>query len=275
MRSVCSVCKNPACHRAFRHERAGAQYCSVKCRVAVHRFQQKPSPPTSWLGDDERFSATTRSRNADGTPALSSADLAARLVELARKADGGKPKTGRRFYYLALSYGYILPDMSATVEGKKSRDAAYDRITNVLGKLRRTGKLSWDAVLDLTRELVEWQVYASPREARATLLRRYSEDRWLGQPGYPILIVEKDTLEPVCKPMASIWQMPSPHRAATARSHCSMMLPRCSIGAMPKRDNSSPSFSSATTTPAASTNGRGRKRWTISAWCIPGLCASD
>jgi hypothetical protein len=110
--------------------------------------------------------------------------------------------------------------MGATVEGKKSRDAAYDRITNVLGKLRRTGRLSWAAVLDLTRELVEWQTYASPREARAVLRRRYNEDRWLGQPGYPILMVEKDTLEPVCKPMASSWQMPF----ASSRGYGSLTL---------------------------------------------------
>jgi hypothetical protein len=51
------------------------------------------------------------------------AELAERLCEIADEADDGDPKTGRRFYYVALSYGYIQPDMSATDEGKKSRDA--------------------------------------------------------------------------------------------------------------------------------------------------------
>jgi hypothetical protein len=63
-------------------------------------------------------------------------------------------------------------------------------------------------VLDLTRELDEWQTYRSPREARAAMRRRYQEDRWLGQKFYPILIVEKDTMEPVCRPIAQRWQMP-------------------------------------------------------------------
>ena len=48
----------------------------------------------------------------------------------------------------------------------------------------------------------------------------YDEDRWLGQPVFPILIVEKDTMEPVCKPMASRWQMPF----ASSRGYGSLPL---------------------------------------------------
>jgi hypothetical protein len=131
-----------------------------------------------------------------------------------------EPKTGRRFYYLALSYGYVQPDMSDTPEGKKSRDAAYSRVTTVLGKLRRVGRLDWSAVLDLTRELVNWQTYDSLRAARARMRRTYDEDRWLGQRTYPILIVEKDTMEPGCRPMASAWQMPF----ASSRGYGSLTL---------------------------------------------------
>jgi hypothetical protein len=82
------------------------------------------------------------------------------------------------------------------------------------------GRLAWDAVLDLTRELDQWQTYESPRQARAATRRRYDEDRWLGQPHFPILIVEKDTLEPVCRPMASRWQMPF----ASSRGYGSLTL---------------------------------------------------
>jgi hypothetical protein len=163
---------------------------------------------------------TSRAFNADGTPALSNEELGQHLLEIAKRDDDGKPKTGRRYYYLALSHGYIQPNMSASPEGKKSRDAAYDRITRVLGVLRKADKLSWDMVLDLTRELDQWQTYESPREARAALRERYDEDRWLGQPFYPILIVEKDTMEPVCQPMAQRWQMPF----ASSRGYGSLKL---------------------------------------------------
>jgi hypothetical protein len=33
--------------------------------------------------------------------------------------------------------------------------------------------------------------------------RNYEEDRWLGQKYFPVLIVEKDTLEPICQPIAT------------------------------------------------------------------------
>ena len=46
--------------------------------------------------------------------------------------------------------------------------------------------------------------------------RQYEEDRWLGQKFYPVLIVEKDTLEPI----ASRWQMPF----ASSRGYSSLKL---------------------------------------------------
>lgn len=63
--------------------------------------------------------------------------------------DDGQPKTGRRYYYLALSHGYIQPDMSATEAAQKSRKAAYNRVTKVLGVLRMSWQLDWEMVLDL------------------------------------------------------------------------------------------------------------------------------
>jgi hypothetical protein len=151
---------------------------------------------------------------------LSDAELGEHLILIARSADDGVAKTGRRFYYLVLSHGYIVPDMSATDAGKQSRDAAYGRVTRILGMLRKNRLLPWEAVLDLTREVVEWQVYSSPREARALLRKHYDEDRWLGQPYYPILVVEKDTLEPITQPIAFRWQMPF----ASSRGYSSLRL---------------------------------------------------
>jgi hypothetical protein len=187
------------------------------------------------------------------------AELAERLVEIAAKDDDGNPKTGRRFYYLALSHGHIKPDMSDTPEAKRSREAARKRVTDILGGLRRQGRLSWNMVLDLTRELDEWQTYASPRDARASLRRRYEEDRWLGQPQYPILVVEKDTMEPVCKPLASHWQMPF----ASSRGYSSLKLQHDVAEMLERRraqtGQSAIAISCRISTPAVSTySARGR-----------------
>jgi hypothetical protein len=110
--------------------------------------------------------------------------------------------------------------MGASDEANRAREKAYKLVTDVLSTLRMSGELDWDMVIDLTRELDEWQVYGSPREARADMRRGYDEDRWLGQTFYPILLVEKDTPEPVCKPMAMRWQMPF----ASSRGYSSLRL---------------------------------------------------
>jgi hypothetical protein len=213
-----TTCKH--CHKTFRPIRAGAQFCSGRCRTAAYRDRQKPPPFVQWEAEAPELPTISRTRNADGTRAMSKDKLGERLLEIAEHGDDGEPKTGRRYYYLALSYGYIKPDMSDTKEGAKSRNAAYKRITDVLGTLRLQGRLGWDMVLDLTRELDEWLIYGSPREAKAALRQSYDEDRWQGQSFYPILIVEKDTLEPVCKPMAMKWQMPF----ASSRGYGSLTL---------------------------------------------------
>jgi hypothetical protein len=55
--------------------------------------------------------------------------------------------------------------MSDSPEAKRSRDSAYTRVTSILGKLRKAGSLDWDTVLDLTRDLDQWQTFRSLRWA--------------------------------------------------------------------------------------------------------------
>jgi hypothetical protein len=209
------VCRQ--CHTPFAATRADATFCSSKCRVAAHRRRHVEPPwPTQWVDAAPALSERKPRKAGD----LTRAELGRKLVEIAEEEDGGAPKTGRRFYYLALSHGYVRPDMSATEEGKKSRESAYKKITDILGVLRMNDDLGWDAVLDLTREIDERLTYDSPREAREVMRRSYNEDRWLGQSAYPIHIVEKDTMEPICQPIARQWQMPF----ASSRGYSSLNL---------------------------------------------------
>ena len=194
----------------------------VRCVVHVAR----------WIGKTKKLRTWTPSNTE-----LPNAELAERLVRLSIEADAPTdengeqlrdknkkliitPKTGRRFFYVALSHGYIKPDMGATKKAKASRDAAYDRVTSILGELRKRGEIGWGDVLDLTRELDKPLMFNSHREAREVIRSRYDEDRWIGQPYYPMLIVEKDTLEPICKPMAERWQLPF----ASSRGYSSLTL---------------------------------------------------
>src|SRR5262249_47449534 len=82
----------------FVPQRAGALYCSGRCRTAAHRRRHASLPITFWQGKEPQFStAPSRARNYDGTPALSRGELAERLLKLTREGHNGEPKTGRRY----------------------------------------------------------------------------------------------------------------------------------------------------------------------------------
>ena len=87
-----------------------------------------------------------------------------------------------------------------------------------------------------------------------------------GSGSIPILIVEKDTLEPVCQPMAQRWQMPF----ASSRGYSSLKLQH-DVAEMLRHRHArtgqrASSTSSAISIPAGSTcNGHGRRPWRTSA----------
>jgi hypothetical protein len=176
-------------------------------KIKQHRLKLRSPPVTGWEGDPLRLPINSRVHNADGSLALSQSEHSEQLLELAHVADGGTPKTARRFYYLALLHGYIRLDMGASDAAAKARTKAYKRITDVLVALQLNGRLAWDAVLELTHEIAEPLTFRDPRDAQQWLRGIYDEDRWLGQPFYPLLIVEKDTMEPICRPLARRWQI--------------------------------------------------------------------
>ena len=151
------ICKNLSCPRdgkPFIAERTSARYCSGACRAAASRQRNAPPPRTFWLGDRSEFSERPSTTfNSDGTTALSRSALAEQLLKIAERDDDGEPKTGRRYWYLALSLGHVRPSMEAGDAAATERRKAQKRITDILGILRKQGRLSWDMVLDLTREL--------------------------------------------------------------------------------------------------------------------------
>ena len=97
-----------------------------------------PLPMVGWTGHCPNFRTTSRSLNSDGTPALSKAE---RLIEIADRDDDGAPQ--------GLAAGSTISRCrTATSKAGHGRQqsgglarAAYDRVTDVLGTLRKRG--SW------------------------------------------------------------------------------------------------------------------------------------
>jgi hypothetical protein len=71
-----ATCRNSDCGKSFTAMRAGARYCSGRCRMASHRKRQAPEPEVMWL-DGKR-----RRRNVTD-------ELADHLIEIAQRDDDG------------------------------------------------------------------------------------------------------------------------------------------------------------------------------------------
>jgi hypothetical protein len=61
-----TTCKNPDSTKTFIPKRAGPQYCSVACRVAVHRKRHAPLPSTFWIGNARPNAGTGHVMGASG-----------------------------------------------------------------------------------------------------------------------------------------------------------------------------------------------------------------
>jgi len=96
------------------------------------------------------------------------------VVAIAHELEGEWPLLVRRVLYVAYEQGLYTD----------KRQGSYDSVGNFLGRARRAGLLSWDAVAD-TVESVDPIVYDGPEDFGKSLVRlaqRYREDRQAGQP---------------------------------------------------------------------------------------------
>jgi hypothetical protein len=97
----------------------------------------------------------------------------------------------------------------------KARLNAYKRVTNAVA-LRMNGRMGRGVDHGRNREPL---TFRRSTRCTANAARHHDEDWWLGRTLHG-LIVEKDTMQPVCKPIADRWKSPrvEPWRARRRRS---------------------------------------------------------
>jgi hypothetical protein len=86
------------------HAGTGGGDCSAAHRTAAYRQRLAPLPQVHWDEDGKelRFStAPSRTRNADGTPALTLGELAERLLEIVQSSDAPGLVAGEPVHCLA------------------------------------------------------------------------------------------------------------------------------------------------------------------------------
>lgn len=96
-----------------------------------------------------------------------------------------------------LYYQFVSRDLIA------NKQSEYDRLGSVINDARLAGLISWEAIVDLTREMTENSHWSSPRDIVSACATQYQIDKWSDQDTYVEVWIEKDALsgviEPVCR----------------------------------------------------------------------------
>lgn len=73
----------------------------------------------------------------------------------------------------------------------------YEMLGDVVTKARLAGRIDWDAIVDRNRQTVNHRYWESPAQAVEDASRDFRIDKWLDQPNYIEVVIEKAALEGV------------------------------------------------------------------------------
>ena len=95
----------------------------------------------------------------------------------------GYDLTLRQVYYQLVARGYI-----------PNNERSYKNLGNVLNDGRLAGLIDWNSIVDRTRNLRRNSHWESPREIIESAAYQFALDKWIDQPNYVEVWVEKDAL---------------------------------------------------------------------------------
>jgi hypothetical protein len=96
----------------------------------------------------------------------------------------------RQLYYQLVARGHIENSIKS-----------YKRVGTVVSDARMAGLMDWDMIEDRGRETVLPASWESPAEIIRTAAEQFRLDRWEGQPCHVEVMVEKDALSGILKPV--------------------------------------------------------------------------
>lgn len=100
--------------------------------------------------------------------------------------------------------------------------ASYRKLVELLTRARLEEYILWEAISDETRPVTTWRVYQNPqafiRKQIDGFLKRYWRDYQQSQPNHLEILVEKNTLLPILKPVAMQYCIP----ITAGRGYCSL-----------------------------------------------------
>lgn len=95
----------------------------------------------------------------------------------------GYELTLRQVYYQLVARGYI-----------ENSERSYKNLGNLINDARLAGMIDWDSIIDRTRTLLKNSHWSNPASVVSSARYSYMLDRWVDQPNYVEVWVEKDAL---------------------------------------------------------------------------------
>jgi hypothetical protein len=83
-----------------------------------------------------------------------------------------------------------------------NKDSEYSKLGSIINNARLAGLIDWDAIVDRTRRITEWQNYENPAQAIDEVSQNYAIDTREGQDVYIEAWIEKEALAGVLRRVA-------------------------------------------------------------------------
>lgn len=111
----------------------------------------------------------------------------------------------------------LLDDQPLRSDGKRGKVYVNDRasssdLSDMIVRMRLNAEIPWEAIHDPTRPVTVWDVHETPRTFLRDQLDRFLKGFYLNlmrsQPNHIEILVEKNTVEPILKPIAMQYTIP-------------------------------------------------------------------
>jgi 5S rRNA maturation endonuclease (ribonuclease M5) len=138
-----------------------------------------------------------------------------------RDLRGFLPVSDRTIHYQLLNDPPLI-HASKPASRYRNDKKSYKALTDILTRARLAGVISFSAIHDPTRPIVDWDVHADAKphidRALAEFLTGYNRNLLQSQPHHIEVVGEKNTIEPIIRPVCSRYTVPF----TIGRGYCSL-----------------------------------------------------
>ena len=127
---------------------------------------------------------------------------------LQRYSDQGYDLSLRQLYYQLVAADQLPKKWADPKTGSTNNEKSYKNIGSLVSDARLAGLIDWDMIEDRGRGMVRLAHWESPADIVEIAARQFRIDKWLNQPVYVEVMVEKQALEGVLVPVCETLDVP-------------------------------------------------------------------